>query len=107
MQEFLWFFVCSSSSLISSMFHSASPGPLLGHIKAERSPFAELGILVIQENAWSREEERKAAAPEFGLFIAPKSGLEKPGGTAGKEALPFSIAQHRVRSSWISDHPFA
>lgn len=70
MQEVLWFFVCSSSSLISSMFHSASPGPLLGHIKAEQSPFAELGILVVQENAWSREEERKAAAPEFGLFIA-------------------------------------
>lgn len=51
MQEVLYFFVCSSSSLISSMFHSVSPGPLLGQIKAEQSPFAELGILVVPENA--------------------------------------------------------
>lgn len=52
MQEVLYFFfVCSSSSLISSMFHSVSAGPLLGQIKTEQSPFAQLGILVLQENA--------------------------------------------------------
>lgn len=52
MQEVLYFFfVCSSSSLISSMFHSVSPGPLLGQIKAQQSPIAELGIPVVQEHA--------------------------------------------------------
>lgn len=84
------------------MFHSVSPGPLLGQIKAQQVLLQNWASRWFKNMPWSREEE-KEVVPECGLFIAPKSGLEKPGGTAGKEPLPFSIT---LSAPCISNHPF-
>lgn len=99
MQEVLYFFVCSSSSLISSVFHSVSPGPLLGQIKAEQSPFAEPGILVVQENAMEQRGGKEGGCSR--VWALPSSHI-RAGKTLGvlQERLPF--LQHHPALSLLS-----